>query len=157
MQGGGFLLRSIDMEYKVCSVCNREKPISEFHRNKNKKDGHNSFCKICTKEYGRSYRIHNKEYLVEQKKEYKKTENGKIAHKKTVHNYRAKYPDKEKAHSAINNAVRHGKIPPASAQKCSICGNRPAQHYHHYLGYEKEHHFDVMPVCDECHKKIEGS
>lgn len=32
---------------KHCNKCNTTKPLSEFHRNKNKKDGHASTCKAC--------------------------------------------------------------------------------------------------------------
>jgi hypothetical protein len=30
------------------------------------------------------------------------------------------------------------------------CG-KPAQHYHHHLGYEKKHRLHVIPLCTECH------
>ncbi len=37
---------------KVCTKCNEEKPLSEFHKNHtNKVDGHNWSCKSCIKEY----------------------------------------------------------------------------------------------------------
>jgi hypothetical protein len=32
---------------KVCSTCKRERPISEFHRNPDKKDGFAYSCKFC--------------------------------------------------------------------------------------------------------------
>lgn len=32
---------------KTCSVCKKEKPFTEFHKNKTLKDGHNSSCKVC--------------------------------------------------------------------------------------------------------------
>lgn len=32
---------------KVCSKCGRELPISDFHKNKRRKDGLNSSCKYC--------------------------------------------------------------------------------------------------------------
>lgn len=32
---------------KHCNKCDTTKPLSEFHKNKNKKDGHASTCKAC--------------------------------------------------------------------------------------------------------------
>lgn len=38
------------METKVCSICGKELPLSEFYSHKNSKDGYNSMCKTCHKE-----------------------------------------------------------------------------------------------------------
>lgn len=32
---------------KVCTKCGRKKPLDEFHKDKNSKDGHSSRCKEC--------------------------------------------------------------------------------------------------------------
>jgi superfamily II helicase len=32
---------------KRCQKCKEEKSLSDFHRNKTKKDGHNGICKAC--------------------------------------------------------------------------------------------------------------
>lgn len=39
------------MDTKVCSRCDTKKPRSEFHKNRNRADGLNGFCKICIKVY----------------------------------------------------------------------------------------------------------
>ena len=39
------------METKHCNKCGKDKPISEFGKNSSKKDGLQSMCKECTKEY----------------------------------------------------------------------------------------------------------
>ncbi len=46
-------------ETKFCSRCEIEKEISEFHKDKSKKDGLNPACKICIKDW----RTNNKDYL----------------------------------------------------------------------------------------------
>lgn len=33
---------------KVCNKCQEEKPLSDFHKNKATKDGHQYFCKECS-------------------------------------------------------------------------------------------------------------
>ena len=35
------------MEKKRCKRCGQEKELSEFHKDKSKKDGHKSICKVC--------------------------------------------------------------------------------------------------------------
>ncbi|WP_312979533.1 hypothetical protein [Corynebacterium sp.] len=32
---------------KTCRTCNTDKPVAEFHRDRNKDDGHQSQCKTC--------------------------------------------------------------------------------------------------------------
>ena len=38
-------------DIKRCSKCGRVKPISAFYKNTSKKDGHQAWCKTCTKEH----------------------------------------------------------------------------------------------------------
>lgn len=66
------------METKHCNKCGKDKPISEFSKNASKKDGLQSMCKECTKEYkklhyathkedyknrNKAYREHNREWV----------------------------------------------------------------------------------------------
>lgn len=39
------------MSVKTCTKCKTTKPISEFHRQKSAKDGHNWWCKVCNGRY----------------------------------------------------------------------------------------------------------
>ena len=68
---------------KVCSKCKVEKEVTEFHKNKIKKDGLNSRCKVCYKQYYEANKKHiketskkwyqdNKEHHNEYRKERKK-------------------------------------------------------------------------------------
>lgn len=41
---------------KICSVCREEKPLSDYHRSKNTKDGHTYRCKPCDREARYKYR-----------------------------------------------------------------------------------------------------
>lgn len=50
---------------KICTKCGVEKPLSEFHKNKRRKDGLGIWCKSCNSEYGRNY---NKSKTPEQKR-----------------------------------------------------------------------------------------
>jgi len=41
----------LNTSMKACSKCNTEKPLTEFHKRKNSKDGYNWNCKICVNKY----------------------------------------------------------------------------------------------------------
>jgi len=47
------------METKRCTKCGEEKPITEFGRRKQSKDGYQSHCKQCRAEAQREWRKHN--------------------------------------------------------------------------------------------------
>ena len=70
---------SIDKSnFKVCSSCNESKPCSEFHKNKHSKDGFYNKCKKCKSEYGKKYRLENKEIIKQRKKKYRDENKDKI-------------------------------------------------------------------------------
>ena len=48
---------------KRCSVCGVEKPLSEFHKQKQSKDGHRSQCKPCNTERASRWSRENKERI----------------------------------------------------------------------------------------------
>jgi hypothetical protein len=87
---------------KKCSKCKVEKPLSDFHKDKNRKDGHSYRCKSCKKEYNAKYRTKNKEKLADYDAKYRAENKEKIA-KDYVENkeerikYSAKYRAKNKA------------------------------------------------------------
>lgn len=46
---------------KQCTRCNQIKPISEFNKNKTKKDGHHNLCRVCSNINSKTYYNKNKE------------------------------------------------------------------------------------------------
>jgi hypothetical protein len=64
--------------------------------------------------------------------------------------------DETRAHTTVNRAVRRGLLPKASTQVCSVCGGK-ADHWHHHVGYEREHWLDVVAVCAPCHVAIHAN
>jgi hypothetical protein len=56
---------------KTCTKCKEEKPFSEFHKDRAKKNGYQSSCKACRKEHKKSYYEKNKEKIIEQTHKYK--------------------------------------------------------------------------------------
>ena len=72
------LLRNYNSEGNLismeCSKCHEIKEVSEFIKNKSRKDGVGTFCKECMKEYGTEYYKQN----ADKKKEYYKQNADKI-------------------------------------------------------------------------------
>ena len=56
------------METKICSKCKVEKDICEYHKDKNKKDGLNTYCKLCAINHSKEYYEKNKEKINEKSK-----------------------------------------------------------------------------------------
>lgn len=55
---------------KVCAKCKKEKELSEYHKNKNKKDGYSDTCKVCIKTYQKEY--NKRKDVIERNKKYSK-------------------------------------------------------------------------------------
>lgn len=56
------------MESKQCTKCRLNKPLSEFHNNKNSKDGKTYQCKHCAMKASSDYTKKNLKEIVEKKK-----------------------------------------------------------------------------------------
>ena len=91
---------------KRCSRCKEEKPLSEFYRNKNAKDGHTAACKNCNKAYSKRYYQENKETLKTKFNSWLHSEQGRTWSKSYYRRL------KKEALDAYSN----------SNPKCSCCG-----------------------------------
>jgi len=131
---------------KTCSKCKQAKQLSEFNKDRNRKDGVRSYCKSCQRSYCQSDKgkvAHHKG-----QRKYRKTEKGKASDKC----FATRYPNRIKAKWAVNHAISAGKMQKASFFKCKYCPIQ-AQQYHH-PNYTPEHQLNVVPVCKNCHSKI---
>lgn len=143
------------IQTKHCSHCKQIKPISEFSKVKSAKDGHHNQCKLCHNASNRKYNQSNKglAYQKHYRRNYTQTENGKAKHRAKAKRYNARHPNKVKAKRAVNHAITAGKLPRPDTKLCHYC-NKQARDYHHYISYELEHLFDVIPVCRKCHMRL---
>lgn len=73
---------------KYCNKCNADKELSEFYKDRTRKDSLSIWCKECTKEYRNQYYIDNKKEIIEKRRIYQKTKNGKYIQKKYLKKYR---------------------------------------------------------------------
>lgn len=71
---------------KVCTKCNKQKPLSEFHKDKTHKSGLNYWCKTCRKNNDQKYYQTHKIKYIKYAKDYRKTH--KIEHAKYARKHR---------------------------------------------------------------------
>ena len=130
--------RSIHFKNKKCSKCKQFKQLPGFRKDRTAKDGIHGHCKAC-------------ELII--KRKYQRTDKGKANHQARKKRFNARYPNKLKAVNAVNSAITAGRLTRPDTLFCYYCPVQ-AEQYHHYLGYEPEHWFDIVPVCIKCHRQI---
>lgn len=148
---------------KECYECKIVKPLAEFYKCDRMKDGHFNKCKACYSVYYKKLHQEKHDYYVEyyrahiddpKRKEMRQKymegcrASGKYkqAEKERAQKSKAKYPEKYKARSAVNNAIQLGKL---KKGMCEICGNPEVEAHHD--DYSKP--LDIRWLCAEHHGK----
>jgi hypothetical protein len=131
---------------KVCFKCKKLKPIEDFY--KHGKTGRVNKCKDCTKTDVTEYRNNN----IDKVRAYDR-ERGKLPHRieqntKRTAEYRSANPEKYKAHCAVNNALRDGRI---ERKPCAVCGETESLEAHHF-DYRKP--LEVIWLCSVHHTAV---
>lgn len=111
------------MAEKKCFKCGEIKELSCFYKHSQMADGHLNKCKECTKsdvilnrsENVEYYRDYDNRRSIRQSAEYRKY-------------YRAKFPNKYKAHTKVHNAIRDKRL---IKMPCEICQRTDHIHGHH--------------------------
>lgn len=116
---------------KKCCKCDKEKQLNCFHKQKASSDGHKSWCKKCTREYGKINKEKNKEKIKEQQKKYREK------HRETLNKNRKEWglenPDKvalnakkyrEKNRDKINQRRREKRKSNINFRLRTIVSNR---------------------------------
>jgi hypothetical protein len=98
---------------KKCSKCCEIKKYTEFHKQKGRKDGYRSHCKLCVKNESENYYNDNKEKILLEKKDYY-DKNGQLIKEK-----RKEYVNNnlEKVKITTNNSYHKNKIKYRETQK----------------------------------------
>ena len=65
-------MNDINKITKICSKCGSDTNISEFYRDKTKKDGYHTICKICSKVNGKIWKNNNIEKFKKFQADYRK-------------------------------------------------------------------------------------
>ena len=132
---------------KVCFKCQILKPLSDFYKHKQMGDGHLNKCKDCTKKDVGKHREENLEKI----REYDRNRPNKEKRIETMveytREYRARFPNKYKAHLLVNSSLKSGKL---LKEPCKICGvsERVIAHHNDYIKP-----LDVTWLCEIHHKQ----
>lgn len=135
---------------RTCNYCKVEKPLSEFHKNKGRKLGHEYRCKPCMAIKDRAYRITNREKVTILHKKYLNTEKGKALTRKWMQTQFEKNPQQILAVRMVNKAVQKGEL---IKQPCEYCGSTKRIEGHHE-DYSKP--LEVRWLCHIHHKYVHG-
>jgi hypothetical protein len=145
---------------KECFKCKLTKPLSDFYKHSQMKDGHLNKCKLCNKkDVSSNYRAnieHYKEYersrsnlehRVKAREDYAKTEKGKVAGNNGKKAWQIRNPIKRMASTIVGNAVRDGKI--EKPLNCESCDSQPVRLHGHHDDYAFP--LVVRWLCPGCH------
>jgi hypothetical protein len=136
------------MMTKACFKCGEAKPLSEFYRHGAMADGHLGKCKDCTKKDVRHHRLDNPEKIRAYDRQRASLPHRQALRNRTVAEYQAAKPERVRANTAVNNAVRDGRL---IKQPCAFCGtSEPVEAHHH--DYAKP--LDVTWLCKPCHRRF---
>jgi len=134
------------MTKKKCFKCGAEKPLTDFYKHPQMADGRVNKCKECNKRDVRENRADKVEYY--RKYDVDRFKNDPAVREriaKVSRDWNKKHPDRYKAHTAVGNAVRDGRL---IKKPCEVCG---ADYVHgHHDDYSKP--LDVRWLCPAHHK-----
>lgn len=125
---------------KVCRVCKRLRALSQFNKNRARKDGLDTRCRDCNAAHMRAYA---------------QTERGKERLRASTVRHRTGPIGscKEKARLLIKAEVKAGRLCPASEHVCECCTRRPAAEWHHDSYRTRGHWLKVRALCKVCHDR----
>ena len=142
------------MKKKVCWKCEVEKGLKEFHKNKNRHDGVDHTCKVCSNSRHRG--DYNKDKLASRLKYrncyWRNREEIRKRDKLRPRGYfRAWYLanlEKNLARGKLRYQIKIGKI--IRPTVCSRCNETKDPIHAHHVDYSKP--FDVVWLCRQCHE-----
>jgi len=125
----------------ICKSCNSNLDDSDFYA------GVKSRCKTCHKSAMKVLRLLDPKVQERDRNRAKTSERKKRARAVTI-KWRQDHPEAYRAHNAVNNAIRDGKL---QKQPCWICSTDKNVHAHH-SDYSRP--LDVKWLCAKCHHRI---
>lgn len=135
------------MSEKQCFKCSKVKPLGEFYKHKAMADGRVNKCKECTKGDVAKHRSDNLEKIREYDRNRAKLPHRVALNKRITKEWRAANPLGYKAHSAVSNALKAGRL--EKPTECSICNAPHDQIEGHHIDYSKP--LEVTWCCPACH------
>jgi hypothetical protein len=128
---------------KKCTKCGEQKPLSEFNKNKSKKDGLGTECKPCAKQNLKKWLSQNPEKQKANKRKWYKN-NWEKARKQSK-NWRQNNPDRYRAHMTTSKLKKYN-LTLESFEEKKLSQNNKCEICREPLGRGFEVHID------HCHK-----
>ena len=97
------------MEVKQCCTCKEQKSISEFHKDKTKKDGYRSDCKKCVLKRQKQYSDSNRDKIRKKAQEWYENNKEKVSERSRGYRENNKEILKEKWHKYYETRYRQIK------------------------------------------------
>lgn len=132
---------------KTCKKCGEYKKAADFYKAGNK-DGRLNECIECVKARVRKHRRENDSVREYDRRRYQDNLERRAYIARTSRKWRENNPDRYKAHTALNNAIRDGKM--KRGKKCEHCGARNVHIEAHHADYKDP--FSVNWLCVRCHR-----
>jgi hypothetical protein len=126
---------------KKCFKCGEIKPLSDFYKHSQMKDGTVNKCKVCNKLDVAAHRVKN----IDKIRAYDR-DRGNRQSSDYCKSYRERYPNKYRAVNMVNNQKRMGNI---FEMPCEICGSYNVVAHHD--DYSKP--LNVRWLCQAHHKQ----
>ena len=139
----------VDSQLVPCRVCGEAKPDCEFYAMQIRNDRSAGECKDCTKSRVK-HRARTNPKVQEYDRLRAKTPKRRAKARDITKRWREENPAGYKAHTAVSNAVRDGRI---SKGSCLFCESTEV-HAHH-KDYDKP--FDVIWLCPKCHHRLHAA
>ena len=141
-----------DGPLKTCFKCGKHKPTSQFYPHKAMSDGLLGKCKTCTRlDVYLNRKAKLERYLAYDAARAKTPERRAYVTALTK-KYRALYPEKYKARTAVSNAIRSGKLRKGTCVRCGAEPETTRMQAHHYEGYDNPLH--ILWMCGSCHRSV---
>lgn len=121
-------------ETKRCCLCRKVKPLPEFHKDRNRSDGHGYYCRPCRAAY-------HKRKIYPKLKTDKKYQ---AYHREQQRRYSRRYPEKARAHVTARQV--------AASSACQQCGAADGPLHKHHPDYSRPK--DVITLCVPCHERV---
>ncbi len=143
---------------KPCKKCGEVKPLTEFHRARDNRDGHRNECKSCWRSLQKQWYQRNREYAIARTQRWRDANQDKYAEWKR-RNREENKPCRRAQERRGHLRRKYGLTPEeydflrvAQSDECAICGT-PDE-----AGLHIDHHHETGLIrgllCGKCNKAI---
>ena len=137
---------------KVCSKCGKEKPVSEFSKDKNSSDGYTYQCKECRNAKYREYYHANSEKMKEKREKTKEYRKEYYNDPERKFAYRKRYIEREFGIKYED----YDKMLEEQRGVCAICGKPETKPNAKYLAVDHNHETGEVRglLCNNCNRAL---